>query len=61
MNDRERRASKYLPFESLKGLKEELDKEDKRKMMQSLPDLSDDEKLEMNFTLFDCYSKNKAI
>lgn len=61
MNDRERRASKYLPFESLKGLKEELDKEDKRKMMQSLPNLSDDEKLEMNFTLFDCYSKNKAI
>lgn len=61
MTDRERRASKYLPFDSLKGLKERIEQEDRRKLSLDLPVLSEDEKLEMNYILFDCYSRNKAI
>ncbi|MCM1130213.1 MAG: YolD-like family protein [Roseburia sp.] len=61
MNDKERRASKYLPFDSLKGLKERIEQEDRRKFILDLPILSEDEKLEMNYILFDCYSRNKAI
>ena len=61
MNDKERRASKYLPFDSLKGLKERIEQEDRRKFTLDLPILSEDEKLEMNYILFDCYSRNKAI
>ncbi|MDE5856531.1 MAG: YolD-like family protein [Anaeroplasmataceae bacterium] len=61
MNDKERRASKYLPFDSLKGLKERIEQEDRQKYIQELPVLSEDEKLEMNYILFDCYSRNKAI
>ncbi|MDE7213499.1 MAG: YolD-like family protein [Anaeroplasmataceae bacterium] len=61
MNDKERRASKYLPFDSLKGLKERIEQEDRRKLTLDLPILSEDEKLEMNYILFDCFSRNKAI
>lgn len=61
MNDKERRASKYLPFDSLKGLKERIEQEDRRKLILDLPILSEDEKQEMNYILFDCYSRNKAI
>ncbi|MDE5547219.1 MAG: YolD-like family protein [Anaeroplasmataceae bacterium] len=61
MNDRERRASKYLPFDSLKGLKERIEQEDKQKIIDELPILSEDERLEMNYMLFDCYSRNRAI
>ena len=60
MNDRERRASKYLPFDSLKGLKERINQED-RQNKKGIPTLSEDEKLEMNYILFDCFSRNKAI
>ena len=60
MNDRERRASKYLPFDSLKGLKERIEQED-RQNKKGIPTLSEDEKLEMNYILFDCFSRNKAI
>lgn len=61
MNDKERRASKYLPFESLKGLKEQLNLEDQYTKKSVIPNKSDDEKLQMNYILFDCYSRNKAI
>ncbi|MDE7263042.1 MAG: YolD-like family protein [Anaeroplasmataceae bacterium] len=61
MNDRERRASKYLPFESLKGLKEQIEIEDQFNKISSLPILSEDEQLQMNYILFDCFSRNKAI
>ncbi|MDE6241931.1 MAG: YolD-like family protein [Anaeroplasmataceae bacterium] len=61
MNDRERRASKYLPFDSLKGLKERIELEDKQKLIDEFPILSEDEKLEMNYMLFDCYSRNQAV
>ena len=61
MNDKERRASKYLPFDSLKGLKERIEQEDRRKLTLDIPILSEDEKLEMNYILFDCFSRNKAI
>lgn len=61
MNEKERRAAKYLPFESLKGLKERIEREDQKRILKEIPALSEDEKLEMNYILFDCYSKNKAI
>ncbi|MDE7105640.1 MAG: YolD-like family protein, partial [Anaeroplasmataceae bacterium] len=61
MNEKERRAAKYLPFESLKGLKERIEQEDQKRFLKEMPLLSEDEKLEMNYILFDCYSKNKAI
>ncbi len=60
MNDRERRASKYLPFDSLKGLKEAIEKEDTL-YKNKRPQISEEEKLQMNLILFECYSKNKAI
>lgn len=61
MNDRERRASKYLPFESLKGLKERIALVDQLERSIRRPLLSEDEKFEMNVILFDCYSRNKAV
>ncbi len=61
MTDKERRAAKYLPFESLKGLKEMIDLEDRSKLINQGPSLSEDEQMEMNFILFECYSKNQAI
>lgn len=61
MTDKERRASKYLPFDSLKGLKEQIELEDERAKNFIHPVLSEDEKAAMDFTLFDCYSRNKVI
>lgn len=61
MTDRERRAAKYLPFESLKGLKEMIQAEDEKHLVSQKPNLSEDEQMEMNFILFECYSKNQAI
>lgn len=61
MTDKERRAAKYLPFESLKGLKEMIDLEDRNQLINQGPSLSEDEQMEMNFILFECYSKNQAI
>lgn len=61
MTDKERRASKYLPFDSLKGLKEQIELEDKKAKSPIIPILSEDERTAMDFTLFDCYSHNKAI
>ncbi|MDE6407736.1 MAG: YolD-like family protein [Anaeroplasmataceae bacterium] len=61
MNDKERRASKYLPFDSLKGLKEKIEQEDRKKLIYELPVLSEDERQEMNYILFDCYSQNRAV
>lgn len=61
MTDKERRAAKYLPFESLKGLKEMIDLEDRSQLINQGPSLSEDEQMEMNFILFECYSKNQAI
>lgn len=61
MNDKERRASKYLPFDSLKGLKEQIELADRQANQRQKPTLSEDEKLQMNYILFDCYSRNKAI
>ncbi len=61
MTDKERRASKYLPFDAVKGLKERIEYEDKLVKQESFPNLSEDELMEMNSTLFECYSKNKAI
>ena len=56
MNDRERRAAKYLPFDSLKGLKEAIDLEDhKSNGKLKLPTI------QMNLILFECFSKNRAI
>lgn len=46
MNDRERRAAKYLPFDSLKGLKEAIDLEDhKSNGKLKLPTITEEEKL----------------
>ncbi len=61
MTDKERRIAKYLPFDALKGLKENIEKEDNNLLYEERPFLSDDELLEMNGVLFDCYSKNQAI
>lgn len=61
MTDKERRAAKYLPFESLKGLKEMINLEDRSQLINQGPSLSEDEQMEMNFILFECYSKNQAI
>jgi len=61
VTDKERRAAKYLPFESLKGLKEMIDLEDRSQLINQGPSLSEDEQMEMNFILFECYSKNQAI
>lgn len=61
MNEKERRAAKYLPFDSLKGLKERIEQEDRKKYFYEPPFLSEDEKQEMNYMLFDCYSRNQAI
>lgn len=61
MNEKERRASKYLPFDSLKGLKERIALEDLKSQKKRLPKLSEEEKLQMNYILFDCYSRNKAL
>ena len=62
MNDRERRAAKYLPFDSLKGLKEAIDLEDhKSNGKLKLPTITEEEKLQMNLILFECFSKNRAI
>ena len=61
MNDRERRASKYLPFDSLKGLKEAIEQEDYRVQKRKRPYMSEEEKFQMNLILFECYSKNRAI
>ncbi len=47
MNDRERRAAKYLPFDSLKGLKEAIDLEDhKSNGKLKLPTITEEEKLQ---------------
>ena len=62
MNERERRAAKYLPFDSLKGLKEAIDLEDhKSNGKLKLPTITEEEKLQMNLILFECFSKNRAI
>lgn len=61
MNNKERRASKYLPFESLKGLHEQIEAEDYKLLKREYPILSEDEKMQMNYVLLDCYSKNKAV
>ncbi|MDE7162031.1 MAG: YolD-like family protein [Anaeroplasmataceae bacterium] len=61
MNEKERRAAKYLPFDSLKGLKERIMEADQHYNQQRMPRLSEDEKLQMNYILFDCYSRNQAI
>lgn len=61
MNEKERRASKYLPFDSLKGLKERIAAEDFSNEKRKLPVISEEEKLQMNYILFDCFSRNKAI
>lgn len=61
MNEKERRAAKYLPFDALKGLKERLAVEDEKSQSRKLPKLSEDEKIQMNYLLFDCYSQNRAI
>lgn len=61
MNDRQRRAAKYLPFDSLKGLKEAIEQEDRKSSNDSIPTITEEEKLQMNLILFDCFSKNKAI
>lgn len=61
MNDKERRASKYLPFDAVKGLKESLANEDQKVLVKTLPTLSDDQRMQMDSTLFECFSHNKAI
>lgn len=61
MNDRERRAAKYLPFDSLKGLKEAIAQEDSALQQPTLPLISEEEKLQMNLILFECFSKNRAV
>lgn len=61
VTDKERRTAKYLPFDALKGLKENIEKEDKNNLYEETPFLSEDELLEMNGVLFNCYSKNQAI
>ena len=48
MNDRERRAAKYLPFDSLKGLKEAIDLEDhKSNGKLKLPTITEEDKLQI--------------
>lgn len=61
MTDKERRASKYLPFDSLKGLQNEISKKNKKVFKKELPVLSEEQKIEMDITLFDCYSQNKVV
>lgn len=61
MTDKERRAAKYLPFDSLKGLKEKIAKENSLNTLHEFPMLSEDEKEEMNLLLFDSYSRNQVI
>ncbi len=61
MTDKERRIAKYLPFDALKGLKVNIEQEDNNYLYKETPFLSEDELLEMNGVLFDCYSKNQAI
>ena len=61
MNEKDCRAAKYLPFDSLKGWKEELRQKEKKKKKQPFPILSDEQKDQMDVTLFECYSQNKAI
>lgn len=61
MTEKERRAAKYLPFDSLKGFKERIDQEDKKNSFYEPRILSEDEMQEMNYMLFECYSKNQVI
>lgn len=61
MTDKERRASKYLPFDSLKGLDKEIDKKNQKVFKKEIPILSEEQRTEMDITLFDCYSQNKIV
>lgn len=61
MTEKERRAAKYLPFDSLKGFKEAIEQEDQKIKKMERPVLSEDEKWDMNLILMECYSKNQAI
>lgn len=61
MTDKERRAAKYLPFDSLKGFKERLAKEEEKLLKIDPPVLSEDEKMAMDFILFECFSQNLAV
>ncbi|MDE5715817.1 MAG: YolD-like family protein [Anaeroplasmataceae bacterium] len=61
MTEKERRAAKYLPFDSLKGFKEAVQLEDQKLQDFHRPVLSEDEKWDMNLVLLECYSKNQAV
>lgn len=61
MTDKERRVSKYMPFDALKGLKEEVEKKNKKIFKEQFPELSEEQKQEMDEILFECYSRNKII
>ncbi len=61
MTDKERRAAKYLPFDSLKGFNERLIQEDQKLLKIVPPVLSEDERLAMDFILFECFSRNRAV
>lgn len=61
MIDKERRASKYLPFEALKGLKSVIEEENEKVKRSEYQCLSEDQKEELDFKLFECYSQNKPV
>ena len=61
MTDKQRRAARYLAFDALKGLKEEVKRFDDNLFKMDLPILSDEKKDEMDIILFNCYSYNKII
>lgn len=54
------RASKYLGFDALKGLNDDI-KESESCANISFPIISDDEKDEMDDILFNCLVKNKRV
>lgn len=61
MTDKERRVSKYLPFDALKGLKESICECDNSVFMASMPELSEEQKDKMDYVIFKCYSEKKII
>lgn len=61
MNDKERKASKYLPFDALKGLKEAINLEYSENQKREFPLLSEDQLLNIDEIIFECYSLNKPI
>lgn len=55
------RIAKYLPFDSLKGLKEKIYECDNDVYKISMPQLSDEQKEEMDYVIIKCYSGNRII